>query len=213
MKVNSDKTTLLAISDANSYEARTHIYDAEGKRIDSSGTLKALGFIFNAKADVHDQVATLCKRFRSRTWTLRDLRKAGLGTDDLLRVYKSTIRPVIEYSSVIYHSMLTDDLTEYIEKQQTRALKNIYGNELSRRKLLEISGVPLLSDRRQEACGRFAQKMANNPRFSHHFKLRKSRARSGRAQEYVEHKARTNRRKNSPIFFFRRILNGNIQYY
>ena len=59
--------------------------------------------------------------------------------------------------------MLTEELTEYIEKQQTRALKKIYGNEVSRRKLLELSGVPLLSDRRQEACKRFAKKWPVTP--------------------------------------------------
>ena len=53
------------LSDANSYEARAHIYDLNGSRIDSVHTLKALGFIFNSRADVSDQIDTLCKRFRS----------------------------------------------------------------------------------------------------------------------------------------------------
>ena len=137
LKVNNEKTTLLVMSSATSYRARSHIYDSGNQRIDSTGTLKALGFIFNEEADVSSQVESLCKRFRSRTWALRDLRKAGLDTSDLLRVYKTTIRPVVEYSSVIYHPMLTKEQTNYIEKQQFRALKNIYGNDISHRKLLE----------------------------------------------------------------------------
>ena len=186
LRVNSDKMTLLAISDANSYQAKAHIYDLNGSRIDSVKTLKALGFIFNSKADVSDQVETLCKRFRSRTWALRDLKKAGLSTDDLLRVYKTTIRPVVEYSSVIYHSMLSEERSEYIEKQQTQALKNIYSNDLSRRRLLELSGLPLLRTRREQAAIRFANKMAIAPRFSHHFVQKRPRARSGKTVEYVE---------------------------
>ena len=99
MVVNSEKTTLLAVSTAASYRAKAHLYDEDDNRIDCSQTLKALGFIFNEEANVHDQVEQLCKRFRSRTWALRDLRKAGLSENDLLTVYKSTIRPIIEYSS------------------------------------------------------------------------------------------------------------------
>ena len=210
--VNSEKTTLLAISDAKSYEARAHIYDQTGSRIDSTSTLKALGFVFNSSADVSNQVDALCKRFRSRTWALRDLRKAGLSTDDLIRVYKSTIRPIIEYSSVIYHPMLTEEQTEYIEKQQTRALKNIFGNQYSRRRLYELSGIPPLGERREQACLRFATKMANTQRFSRHFIKKKSRARAKTQTEYVEQKARTNRRKNSPLFYYRKLLNGNFTY-
>ena len=111
------------MSSATSYRARAHIYDGTNQRIDNNPSLKALGIIFNEEADVASQVESLCKRFRARTWALRDLRKAGLDHSDLLKVYKTTIRPVIEYSAVIYHSMLNQEQTAYIERQQTRALK------------------------------------------------------------------------------------------
>ena len=213
LKVNTDKTTLLAVSAATSYRAKTHLYDQTNTRIDCSPSLKALGFIFNEESNVDDQVEHLCKRFRLRTWALRDLRKAGLSTHDLVTVYKTTIRPIIEYSSVIYHPMLTAEQTEYIEKQQTRALKNIFGNEHSRRKLLELSDLPLLKKRREEACLRFAKKMANNPRFSDHFRLRKQRPGARETAKYVEQNARTNRRRNSPYFYYRRILNESVVRY
>ena len=213
LKVNAEKTSLLAISASTTYRAKTHIYDNQNKRIDCSETLKALGFIFNQEADVKDQIECLCRRFRSRTWALRDLRKAGLSEDELLTVYKTTIRPVIEYSSVIYHPMLTEDQTSHIEKQQVRALKNIYGNDHSQRKLLELSNLPTLKQRREEACLRFAKKTAANDRFAHHFKQRRARPRAEQEQVYVELNARTNRRKNSPFFYYRRILNESVVRY
>ena len=172
-----------------------------------------LGFIFNEEANVSDQVESLCKRFRSRTWALRDLRKAGLDTSDLLRVYKTTIRPVVEYSSVIYHPMLTKEQTYYIEKQQFRALKNIYGNDISHRKLLELSELPTLGQRREQACLRFAAKTSNNPRFAHKFPTKKSRARAKNEHTYIEQNARTNRRMNSPYYYYRRILNNGTTRY
>ena len=213
LKINTEKTTLLAVSTSTGYRAKAHFYDDNNTRVDCANTLKALGFIFNQEANVSDQIDSLCKRFRSRTWALRDLRKAGLDEHDLIRVYKSTIRPVIEYSSVIYHSMLTKEQAEYIEKQQTRALKNIFGNQYSRRRLLELANLPTLEHRREQACLRFAQKTANNPRFQHHFVQKKTRLRANKASQYVEQNARTNRRKNSPYFYFRRILNEGVVRY
>ena len=213
LKVNTDKTTLLAVSAATSYRTKTHIYDSNNNRIDCSDTLKALSFIFNQEADISDQVESLCKRFRTRNWALRDLRKSSFTEADLLTVYKSTIRPVIEYSSVIYHPQLTSEQTHYIEKQQTLALKNIYGNEYSQRRLLELSGLPTLEQRRQDACLRFAQKVSVNPRFTHHFKKRRAGRRARHTKLFVEQNARTNRRKNSPFFYYRRALNDSITRY
>ena len=213
LKVNTDKTTLLPVSGAVSYQARAHMYDRTNTRIDCSDKLKALGFTFNRYGDISDQVENLCKKYRSRTWALRDLRKSGFTREELIKVYKSTIRPVIEYSSVIYHPMLTGEQTDYIEKQQSRALKNIYGNELSHRKLLEISGLPTLKQRREEACKKFASKTAQNPRFSHHFRMRANRSRARDDFSYLESPARTNRRFNSPFYYYRRILNQNTTRY
>ena len=144
---------------------------------------------------------------------MRDLRKSGFTSDELLSVYKSTIRPVVEYSSVIYHSMLTSEQSHYLEKQQTRALKNIFGNEHSQRKLLELSGLPSLKECREEACLKFAIKTSSSDRFGHHFRVRKSRSRAEQTEEFIEHPARTNRRYNSPFYFYRRILNQNVVRY
>ena len=205
--VNAQKTTILTVSAATSYIAKSHIYDHSMTRIDCTDTLKTLGFVFNKQADVSTQVDVLCKRFRSRTWALRILRKADFTHQELVAVYKSTIRPVIEYSSVIYHPMLTAEQAAHIEKQQTRALKNIFGNEYSQKRLLELANLPTLEQRREEACVRFARKMSQNPRFEHHFRKKRSRARALVDEEFVEQQARTNRRKNSPLYYYRRILN------
>ena len=213
LRVNTDKTTLLAISGAISYEARAHLYDSQNTRIDSTDTLKVLGFTFNKTGTIHDQVEILCKRFRARTWALRDLRKSGFTQEELLRVYTTTIRPIIEYSSVVYHSMLSKEQSDYIEKQQCRALKNIYGSDISHAKLIEISGLPLLEQRRQQACLKFATKMSNNPRFAHHFRKKKSRSRAGTEEQFIELPSRTHRRFNSPLYHFRRILNCDTTRY
>ena len=56
LMVNSKKTNLLVMSASRSYQAKAHFYDQNGQRIDSTDSLKTLGFIFNEKADLSTQV-------------------------------------------------------------------------------------------------------------------------------------------------------------
>ena len=205
--VNSKKTSLLAVSGARSYLAKAHIYDSDNTRIDSEETLKILGFVFNNNGTVNDQVESLVKKVNQRTWTLRELAKCGFSEQERVKVYVTMIRPILEYSSVVYSSMLTQDLDEKIEKVQIRALKNIYGHIYSRRQVLEMSGLETLRERREKACLKFANKMVNNPRFAGWFPKRRARGRTGASESFVEYPARTDRRRDSPLFYFRRLLN------
>ena len=108
-------------------------------------------------------------------WALRDLRKADFSEPELLSVYKSSIRPVIEFSSPVYHPILTKEQSEYLKKQQHNALKNIYGYVYSGKKLLELSGVDTLEERRKRAAERFARKTSESPRFVGWFPKRKQK--------------------------------------
>ena len=213
LQVNTKKTAILAVSGARSYEARVHVYDDRNNRIDSQKTLKTLGFTFNNTATVSDQVEILVNKMNMRTWMIRELANSGFSEKERLEVYKTMLRPVIEYSSVIYNSMLTKEQVKQIEDAQSRALKSIYGYTYSKRQVLEMSGLQSLEARRQNACMKFATKLANNPRFSGWFPKRRVGPRSGAGHEYVEYQARTDRRRNSPLFYYRRLLNGHKKHY
>ena len=120
------------------------------------------------------------------------------------------IRPIAEYACSAYHSSLTDEQDERLERLQDHALKCIFGPGKSARKLRGLSGLPTLRVRREEIVKKFATKCANDPVFEHWFP-RKSTGRVTRNKEtYLEEQARCERLKNSPIYYFRRILNGKI---
>ena len=211
--VNAKKTNLLVMSASKSYEARAHFYDEDSQRVDSTDSLKTLGFIFNQKANAEAQVEKLCTKFRQKVWAIRRMRKVGFTEQELVKLYTSYIRPSIEYSSPIYDSMLTAEQSETIEKQQYFALKNIFGFEYSHSRLLELSGLKTLKERRRTATLKFAQKTLNNPRFQHWFPKRRMTGRNSHKEEIIENSARTDRRRNSPIYHYRRILNDHrIEY-
>ena len=47
MKVNTDKTNVICISDAQSYTPSAYVLDSDGVRIDSGNSLKIVGFHFS----------------------------------------------------------------------------------------------------------------------------------------------------------------------
>ena len=81
----------------------------------------------------------------------------------LLKVYTTYIRPLLEYCSPIFHAGLTASQAKQIETVQKRALKIIAGFDNSYQDLLERFNIESLADRRQEACLRLGKQMMRNP--------------------------------------------------
>ena len=58
-----------------------------------------------------------------KLYSLRILCRAGVAQDNILKVYLSTVRPVIEYDD---GRLIPDYLSDVIERVQRRALRKIY---------------------------------------------------------------------------------------
>ena len=207
MVVNDKKTQLLCISPSIN-TCKTYLITDDGTRMESAGTLKLLGFIFDGTPTAGAQVDSMIAKFRRRLWSLRYLKKAGLPDSDVCGAYVTYLRPVLEYGSVPIHSILTKEQSDLIDKQQIRALKIVFGFDKTSSQVLTMSGLVHLSERRSKAFDRFALKLVENPRFQHLFPLLPpEQSRSRQSLKYLESHARTQRLYNSPIFQMRRRLN------
>lgn len=80
-------------------------------------------------------------------------------------MYKTLVRPVVDYMACVYHPMLTLDQSNELERLQMHTLKIIYGPKISYRTALEQSGQISFRERRQECFDNFAIKLANNPEY------------------------------------------------
>ena len=211
MVVNHKKTRILCVSDALNYKALSFIRDSDGNKISSTESMKILGFHLDSRPTCHAHVDALRARMRETTWVLRHLKISGFTEKELARVYKTVVRPVLDYCCVIYHPMLTDEQDQIVERLQAQALKNIYGYGIPYAKMREMADVTTHRARRIVLCDKFAQKAAANPRFQRWFPPRvgrQSARREGHGETYHEFTARTDRLKNSPLFYYRRRLNG-----
>ena len=118
------------------------------------------------------------------------------------------LRSAVEYCAATYHSMLNKDQSDRIEKLQMKALKTIYGWNRSYSDLLAASGLETLENRRKKLVDNFAVKTSKNNRFSHWFPSAHPTGHNTRStRPYLEEFSRTERLKNSPVYYMRRRLN------
>lgn len=145
---------------------------------------------------------------RETTWVLRHLKTSGFSEPELACVYRTVIRPILDYCCPVYHPMINDEQDQIIERLQCQALKNIYGYKTKYSDMRKMAGVTTHRQRRIDLCDKFANKSLASDRFSEWFPEQMGR-RSGRNQErFMEFTARTDRLNNSPMFYMRRRLNG-----
>ena len=208
MKVNTQKTNLLCVSDSISFKAEAYFHSEEGLRLTTGDSLKLLGFRFGARPNCQAHVDAMKRSFRGRYWLLIHMRQHHYTTNELVKAYKTLVRPIAEYCSVVFHSMLTDKQDEEIERMQATALRYIYGFGQSYASMREESGLDTLRSRRIAACDKFAEKCLGNERFKDWFPLNRPGRTSRHTLTYKEEYARCERLKNSPIFYMRRRLNG-----
>ena len=138
----------------------------------SGKELKVLGFNFSDEPTVRAHLRVVQRKFKCRVWSLRHLKRNGFSQSDLVRVYQAMVRPVAEYCSPVFHTMITASDSHELERIQMQALKGIFGWQISYSKLLEMSGLDRLDVRRESRFIKLATKMADSNRFSAWFPLR-----------------------------------------
>ena len=208
MKVNALKTQLLCISPLGE-EVDSYI-SIDGHKIISGDTLKILGFTFGRRPDATEHVEVLKRKLRAKLWGLDNLLRSGMGTNDLLHIYKAAIRPIADFAAPTYHRLLSEKQSQDIESIQRRAMKTIFGYNVSYRQVVESGHIETLKDRREALFQKFALKNENNPRFKDRWFPRRIQEAhdTRRPEKYLIEKTRTERLRTSALPSMRRFLNS-----
>ena len=199
----------MCIRDSKCNKISSYLETSE-EEISSGESLKILGFNFNSDPSAVYHVTGVINKFHTKLWTLRFLRKSGMDTENLMRVYNTVILPSVEYCSEIYHPLIPQYISAKLEQVQKRAMKLIHGWHVDYAKLIETGVVQTLEERRNQACIRFANKAVVSENFGRKWFPRNNSERTAREstrRPYLEKQARTNRMQNSPIQNMVRLLN------
>jgi len=201
MKLNIDKTKEMTI-----YFGRkvTHLppINIDGQDLECVSQTKLLGVILNKKLTWQDHIDHICSKAAKRLYFLRLLRRAGVPKNDIIQVYTSIIRSMLEYACEVWHPGLTSKQSTKIEQLQKRVLR-ITHPDMPYLKALDVTNLTTLLYRREERCRKFFLEIAKPSHVLHHLLPSKSthsfNLRSN-AEFSLPH-VRTDRLKNSPIYY------------
>ena len=162
MKLNIDKTKVMIFNTSNNYQFMTRL-TISGRTIETISETELLGVKISSDFSWRSNTKSLVTRAYRRIILIQKLFQFNVPQSDLIIVYKLFIRSILEQSCVVWHSSITIEEENDIERVQKVCLKIILkGRYESYSQALETTDLTTLSQRRKKLCLNFARKCVEN---------------------------------------------------
>ena len=122
---------------------------------------KLLGVTVSSDLSWNAHVDEIISKARKRVYMIYHVKRAGINQNQLIRIYVSVIRPVVQYSCPLWYTNLPKYLSDNIEIIQKRCLKTIFPS-YQYENILQMINLPTLHRRRDERCRVYFAKMKSN---------------------------------------------------
>ena len=214
MKLNAQKSTYMIFSRSET-EIATRIV-LNGETMERIEEIKLVGVWLTTWLDWDKNTREICKKAYARMTMLTKLKYVGVNKEDLLNIYILYIRSLLEYCSVVWHSTLTLEQSNNLERVQKLCLKVILGSEYNGyAEALKDSGLDTLSDRREQKCLNFGLKSLLHPVHSNMFPVNpqvasKPAHERKNKEHFTVNWARTDSYRTSAIPYIQRMLNDYV---
>ena len=154
MQLNPSKCKLMRVDFLRYNSCNSQPIAIGGSVIESVESFKLLGVYISMDLTWSTHCDYIIGKSNRRLYALRKLKVCGVQDEDLVAVYCSLLRSVLEYASVVFAN-LPQYLCMAVERVQKRALRIILGPDLSYEDALARAGVLSLEARRHLACKKF----------------------------------------------------------
>ena len=210
MVINQKKTKNIIFNYTRNYQFSTRL-ELEGEVLETVDNAKLLGTIISNDLSWNKNTETIVKKANKRMELLRKISSFGASLDELKNIYILYVRSLLEQSCMVWHSGLTEENAQDLERIQKTALKIILQEKYSSyEKALTILDLETLEERREILCIEFAKKCLKSDKmkqlFTKNSKIHPMETRN--EERYDVDFAKTGRLQNSPIIYMQRLLNG-----
>ena len=209
MMINEKKTKTMIFNFTDRFQFTTRL-KLKNDNIEVIKSTKLLGTILSADLKWDLNTASITKKANARMELLRKVASFDPPTEDLKDIYILFIRSILEQSARVWHSSITEENSNDLERIQKSAVKiMLKGKYTDYKKGLAELGLLSLEERREHLCLNFAKKCVKSDKLKHMFpKNDKSHNMGTRNEEVfkVQH-ANTGRLKKSPIIYMQNLLN------
>ena len=164
MKLNPGKCKEMFINFMHDHNILVNPMMIGNKQIECVSNYKLLGVYLNEDLSWNTHIDYISKKACKRLYSLRILRRAGVASSSILKVYLTIIRPVLEYAVPVWQS-ISSTLSDKLETIQKRALKIIFPSTETYLEALQLAGIDDLANRRTILCKKYMTKMkgTNHP--------------------------------------------------
>ena len=212
MKLNPNKCSYMLISRSKQNIATR--LNIDGVILERKKEQKILGMVISDDLSWSKHCQEICKKAYSRMSMLTKLKYVGIRIEDLIDIYILYIRSLTEYCSVSFHSSLTLEQSNKIERIQKTCLKVILSEMyVDYEAALEMTGLDTLYDRRVDRCLKFSLKSIKHERNQNLFPLNSNLGNmdTRHSERFEVNFATTEAYRNSAIPFCQRLLNNHFQ--
>ena len=211
MMLNKIKTTAMIFNFNHDYQFTTNLQIDENK-LELVEEKKLLGVIVSNDLTWEKNTRYIIKRANSRLELLRKMSEFSNSIEDKRLIYIMYVRSILEQSCIVWHSSLTQQEIEDLERVQRSALKLILGSKYkSYEEGLVMANLQSLEKRREQLCKKFAQNCieSENERINKIFEFKtKQHKMKTRCEEKIKVKhANTERLKKSGVVYMQNLLN------
>ena len=209
MKINEKETKCMIFNYTKKYQFTTRLSINE-QPIDVISSTRLLGTTVQDNLSWDLNTAELVKKGNARMELLRRVASFDPGIEDLKTIYTLYVRSILEHSATVWHSSLTEENKNDLERVQKTALKVILGDQYkSYENALNLLNFETLSDRREKLCLTFALRSSKHPKMGKMFPLNDKTHNMGirKQQKFKVQNAHTDRLKDSAIIYMQNLLN------
>ena len=207
--INEKKCKTMIFNYTDNYQFTTRL-TINNKQLDVIDSTKLLGTILSNNLSWDLNTANIVKKANARMQLLRKVASFGTSQGELKDIYILFIRSLLEQSSTVWHSSLTEENVTDLERVQKTAVKIILGdNYLSYEQGLQKLDMENLSERRAALCLSFAQKCAKNPKTAQMFpkNVKVHNMETRQPETYIVQHSNTERLRKSSIIYMQHLLN------
>ena len=210
MQLNKKKTKVILFNRARNYDFMPACNIEESENLQVVEELKLLGVMVSSDLSWTTHCDYMSKKAFARLWMLRRLKPLGATVVELLEVYQTQVRSVLEFAVAAWNYGLTKNQTNQIERVQKAAFAIILGKDyINYNNALTKLKMKSLSERRYDLCLKFAQKSLKHDKYANWFCESSSKTVNTRSSkpELKPVQARLKRFEKSPLSYLTGLLN------
>ena len=212
LAINEKKTTVLIFNVQRKVDYPPELTIGNSDILKVVEETKLLGIILSSNLKWQSNTDHICAKATSKLWMLRRMKRLHVDPMVMVDSYKKEIRCHLELGVACWHSGLTLNQAESIERIQKIAVSIILDEKLDYYLACCILQLEPLSSRRDDICLRFAQRTAFKSRHSDLFKpVLHSHQTREQKNNFLELKSNQTRMFNSPLPYLTRRLNGKFK--